>query len=571
MNVPDNILSSIPFKYAESVISGEIVTGPYIKKSVERFYDWIENAEEKGYRLDHSHGMHVILFFEKFLVHTKSEKGGEPFILSPYQQFTLYNIFAWKKQNSKGNWVRVIRTIYEKVARKNGKTATLAGLGLYCQAFDGEHGPEIYVGATKEQQAKILWEQAYQFVYKSQKLRKIGFANTQREIRFKRNLGVFRFLGGDSKTLDGLSPSLAIIDEYHSHKDDSVREVLESAMGAREQPIIYIITTSGFNTASVCKQYEDVCKEILDGLKHDDSTFIMIHEPDQDDNWEDPESWKKANPNLGVSVNMEYLEDEYQKAVNQPSKSRNFKTKHVNKWVDETGSWIPSEIWNKGTRKHIPIEKFKKFGSFMAGDLSTRKDITALAALSEPDEEDYRYLKMWFFCPEETIDSRSKEDRVPYRAWADAGFLIPTPGNTVDYNYFKDKIAENYYTHNVERIELDQWNSSQVAIDLDELGLEVSFFPQAISVINHPTKEFEKLVLEGKILHEGNPVMAWMMGGCVIYQDANENIKVHKGKSNSGNKRVDGPIAAIMALGGSLSIEQTDESKYNNPNEEIIM
>src|SRR5690606_28515710 len=160
------------------------------------------------------------------------------------------------------------------------------------------------------------------------------FKNTQREIRFSRNLGVFRFLGGDSKTLDGLNPSLSIIDEYHAHKDDSVREVLESAMGAREQPLIYIITTAGFNIASACKHYEDVCKEILDGQKEDDGTFIMIHDVDDPENYENEKEWVKSNPNLGESLNWEYLRSEFQKAVNQPSKMPNFKTKHLNMWVD---------------------------------------------------------------------------------------------------------------------------------------------------------------------------------------------------------------------------------------------
>ena len=572
MELTEEIKNSIPFQYAASVRNGEIITGKYIKKAVERFYDWVENAETKGYVLDHSNGMHVILFFEMFLVHTKGIKAGEPFILSPYQQFTFYNIFAWKQKNASGQWVRVIKTIYEKVARKNGKTAGLSGLGLYCQAFDNEQGPEIYVGATKELQAKILWEQAFNFVYKSIKLRRAGFKNTQREIKFQKTMGVFRFLGGDSKTLDGLNPSVAIVDEYHSHKDDGVREVLESAMGARLQPLMYIITTAGFNKASVCKLYEDVCKEILDGIKEDDSTFIMIHEPDDADDWEQPETWMKANPNLGFSVNIEYLKSEYKKAYNQPSKVPNFKTKHCNFWVDGANVWIPAEIWDANKVDEIPVSKFRELGSFAGGDLSTTTDITAYAILSEPDENKIRYLKVFFFCPKDTIDKRSKDDRVPYRYWADAGYLIATPGNTVDYDYYIDKICETYYDYNVKRIELDQWNASQVATKLMEQGCNVSFFSQQIATISSPTKNFEKLLYDGKIKHDGNPILSWMLGGCVIYQDANENIKVHKGQSNAGNKRVDGIIAAIMALGGSMSGEdENNESQYNDEETEVFI
>ena len=582
MKIPTELKKSVPFQYAADVKSGKIVCGQYIKKAVERFYHWIEMADQKGYVLDHGNGMHVIDFFSNFLNHTKGAKGAdlEAFVLSPYQQFTLYNIFAWKQKNAAGDYVRVIRTIYEKVARKNGKTAVLSGLGLYCQSFDGEPGPEIYVGATKEAQAKILWNQAFDFVFASPLLRGVGFTNYQREIKWCRknpetgntNNGTFKYLGGDSKTLDGLSPNLAIIDEYHSHRDDGVREVLESAMGARKQPLIYIITTAGFNSASVCKMYEDVCKEILDGIKEDDSTFVMIHEPDDGDDWEDHTTWKKANPNLGQSINMDYLIAEHQKAVNQPSKVPNFKTKHLNLWVDAAEVWIPSDVWDRNKVDQLPLEKFRSLGSFAALDLSAVKDLTALVYISEPDEFGDRYINPYFFCPEETIDARSAEDRVPYRYWRDAGYLISTPGNTVDYNYIKRLVLSKQHEMNMIRLEFDQWNSTHMITELMDEGVEVSRFDQGIKSMNFPTKEFEVLTYKGQLKHDGNPVLAWMLSGCVMYEDNNGNYKVGKGRSHKGNKRVDGIVAAIMALGGSLSgLDQTNKSAYSDETEEFYI
>ncbi len=562
MKISKQMMQSVPFQYAEDVLKGRIVTGQNVKLAVERFYEMIEG--ENDYLLDNNEGMKVINFFPTFLKHTKGQDAGKPFHLSPYQQFTYYNIFAWKRHNEQGQITRLFRTVYEKVARKNGKTAGLAGLGLYCQGFDNEHGPEIYVGATKEGQAKILWEQAYQFVFKSLQLRKGGYRNMQREIRTGFNLGVFRFLGGDSKSLDGLNPNLSIIDEYHAHATDGVREILESAMGARLNPLTYIITTAGTNISSVCKSYEDVAIDILKGVKKDDSTFIMMHDLDEGDDWEDPANWVKANPNLGVSVSMDYLKTEYTKAKNQPSKAPNFKTKHLNKWVDAPSVWIPNEIWMKNKVDEIPVEKFKAHGGYSAVDLSTTTDITAHIDLSNPDESGNRYLRASFFCPKDTIDVRSKEDRVPYRAWMDAGYLTATPGETVDYDYVEDSVKESYFNLNIIRVELDKWNASQVANNLQESGVEVSFFSQAITVISFPTKQFEKLVYEGKIKHDGNPILQWMLSGCVIYRDANDNIKVHKGQSHQGVKRVDGIVASIMALGGSLEIEDSKESKYNN-------
>lgn len=572
MIITKEIETTVPFLYAKDVSSGKIITGKFIRLAVKRFYSWIKNTKAKGYFLDHANGMHIIDFFEEFLVYTKhpdKTKIGQPFTLSPFQQFTLYNIFAWKHQDSN---LRVINTVYDKRAKKNGKTAEMAGLGLYCMAFDDEPEAEVYIGATKEDQAKLCFNQAVNFINNSKKLAAIGFRTLQNKIIFKRNNSFMRPLGGDSKTQDGINSHLSIIDEYHAHKDDTVKENLESSSISRPQPLIYHITTAGFNLSSVCKLYEDSCKDVLLSLKEEDSTLIMIHDLDEGDDWEDESVWPKANPNLNVSALLDRIRSEYTKAVNQPSKIPNFKTKHLNLWVDAPSIWIPNEIWMKNKVDTIPLEKFQEFGSYRAIDLSTTTDITADIILSEPDEEDIRYIKPFFFCPADTIIRRSKQDRVPYRYWKDQGFLIATPGNTVDYTYLKDNVFDTNHKYNVKRIELDQWNASQVANDLTEEGLDVSFFSQQISIISFPTKQFEKLVYEGKIKHDGNPVLTWMLSGCVIYQDANENIKVHKGQSHAGVKRVDGIVATIMALGGSLSNnEETEESQYNDPDVEVFI
>jgi phage terminase large subunit-like protein len=569
------MLQSIPFQYANDVRAGKIVCGQYIKLAVERFFSWIETAEHDGYILDHKKGMHIINWIPKYCQHTKGPlaKLRLPFELSPYQQFTVYNIFAWINQET---GLRRINFVYEAVARKNGKTTQLAAIGLYCESMDNEEGPEIYVGATKEAQAKTLWEQAYAFVEKSLKLRTLGFKNTQREIRFSYTTGVFRFLGGDSKTLDGLNPSVALIDEYHAHKDDGVREVLESAMGARDNPLVYIITTAGFNIKSACKLAEDSYKDILKGLNKDDHTLIMIHQLDEDDDWENEANWEKANPNMQYNTTLlDFMRREYIKAINQPSKIPNFKTKSLNMWVDGDNVWIPSDIWKKNSIdnteiRKFPLEMFTKFGSYAGLDLSTTTDITAFSILSEPNDEDFRFLKVFLFCPEDTIDKRSKEDKVPYRYWCDKGWLIATPGNVVDYDIVEDYVKHNYKKYNVQRIERDRWNSNSIVNHLVEDGFEVSDFSQTITTFSHPTKQFEKLLYEGKIIHEGSPVMEWMLSGCVTIVDNNENIRISKGKSQANGKRIDGIIASIMALGGSLSPKE-DQGKYSKPTDEIYV
>lgn len=582
MEVTKSMMQSVPFQYAKDVLDGKIVVGKNIELAVEHFYELIEG--DNDYLLDNNDGMKVINFFPTFLKHTKGPDAGKPFHLSPYQQFTYYQIYAFKKYNEQDRLVRLIRTVYEKVARKNGKTAGLAGLGLYAQGCDGVQGPEIYVGATKELQAKILWEQAYGFVFKSHHLRTAGYKNMQREIRTNINgdLGYFRFLGGDSKSQDGLNPNLSIIDEYHAHASDGVREVLESAMGARLNPLTYIITTAGTNIASVCKNYEDVCLDILKGIKKDDSTLIMMHDLDEDDDWENPENWKKANPNLGISVSMDYLQTEFTKAKNQPSKAPNFKTKHLNKWVDAYSTRIPDEIWMQNTDKP-KIENFIKYGCAAGMDLSSRIDLSAYVLVSNPDPNGFIDILPFVFCPKDTIHERSKEDRVPYDYWQNLPLLdyleisdteklkyvylkeqkvlTATPGNQIDYDYISNTILSTFWVHGVKWIDFDRYKSTELVQSLEKKEVVFYEFTQTVSMYSFPTQEFERLAYLGKLRHGGNPLLRWCLSNIMPFINNNEDIRYVK---KEPKKRIDPIQAIIMGLAATLTQEETsNESKYN--------
>ena len=568
-------LNSVPFQYANDVRTGKIIVGKRIKQAVERFYSWVENAEAKGYELDHQKGMLAVNFFPTFLNHTKGKMAGKPFVLAPFQQFTMYNIFGWIKSS---NGYRRINTVYDKRAKKNGKTAEMAGVALLTMSFDCENEAEIYVGATKEEQAKLCWEQAKMFIESplaNPVLKKMGFYTMQKVIGFKKWNAKMRALGGDSKTQDGINCHVGIIDEYHAHKDDTVKENLESSTVQRTQALIYHITTAGSNVQSACKRYEDSVIEVLEGRNEDDHLWVMIHDIDQEDlqtdeSWENKELWVKANPLLGNGLEIDAIEKEFIKALNQPSKIRNFKTKNLNMWVDQQFDWIQTEIWNKNKVDEIPMEKFTKLGSYGGLDLSKTRDLTAFVALSEPDEEENRYIKIWMFMPKDTISLRSKEDRIPYQYWADKGYIIATPGNVVDYNVVEDTIKSEWNNLNIIRMEFDPYNATQITQNLFADGYNVSEFNQGIGTISTPTKEFERLVYKGKIKHDGNPVLAWMLASCDIYTDANLNIKVHKGRSSINGRRVDGIIATIMALGGSMSTpEETNESIYNREGTEF--
>jgi phage terminase large subunit-like protein len=374
-------------------------------------------------------------------------------------------------------------------------------------------------------------------------------------------------LGGDSTTQDGINSHLAIIDEYHAHKDDGVKENLESSSVQRSQPLTWHITTAGTNTSSVCKYYEDSVIEVLEGRNVDNHLWIMIHDLDPGDDWQDEKNWYKANPLLGKGLDIENIRIEFIKAMNQPSKIPNFKTKHLNMWVDGESIWIPTEIWKQNKVEKLPLEKFEKFGSYAGLDLSSIADITAFVILSEPDEEGIQYVKPFLFCPEENVDRRSKNDGVPYRYWIDAGYMIATPGNRVDYNFILTKIKENYQRYNIQRIETDPWNASSLVSNMMDEGINVSELSQIMSRLNHPTKMLEKLIYDGKIKHDGNPAMEWMLAACVPIEDSKGNIMISKKESHKHKKRIDGIAALVNALAGHLSEpEETNESYYNNPN-----
>jgi len=581
--------SSIPFQYAHDVLSGNIVTGNRIKLACERFFKWIDEADEKGFHLNHQYGLSIINFFPTVLNHTKGKLAGEPFHLAAFQQFTMYNVFAWQTENK----VRRINTVYDKRAKKNGKSAEMAGLALYGLSFDMEMEAEIYVGATKEDQAKICWLQAKMFIdspVANPMIKRLGFQTKQKEIWNHETNSVLRPLGGDSKTQDGINSHISIIDEYHAHPTDAVKENLESSSVQRKQPITWHITTAGTNIASVCKNYEDMCIDVLSGIKEDDSLWIMIHDLDDDDDWEDVSNWVKANPLMGQGLNVESLKKEFTKAKNQPSKAPNFKTKHLNKWVDAYSTRIPQEIWMQNTDKP-KIENFIKYGCAAGMDLSSRIDLSAYVLVSNPDPDGFIDVLPFIFCPKDTVRERSKEDRVPYDYWQDVNLLdyievdpenletiysylkqekllTATPGNQIDYDYIEKTILRTFWLHGVKWIDYDRYKSTELVQKCQKQDVVFYEFGQNIGLYSFPTQEFERLVFNGKIRHGGHPILQWCVSNLMPFFNNNEDMRYVK---KEPKKRIDPIQSIIMGLAGVLTQQaENNDSQYNDLEEITI-
>ena len=445
---------------------------------------------------------------------------------------------------------------YIEIARKNGKTALSAGVGLYMLFADGESRPEVYSAATVKDQAKICFSDAVEIV-KATDLKNY-LTPYRNSIVYELKGGTMKPLSSDYGTHDGLNPSCGIIDEFHAHKDSGMFDVIKSAFGARRQPLMFIITTAGFDKSGVCYAYRENVIKVLHGVNEDDSLFGIIYTLDDKSEWDDPKMWIKANPNLGVSLSADYLADQVKDAKNRPEAVRNVMTKNVNLWVDAERTWILDDAWQKciGTTDPADLKGCACWGGL---DLWNVSDITAYVLLFH--ENDRFQLLPFFWTPEEKMLEKIRKENINYDKWVAEGYITVTPGNVIDYDFVKADILRIVADYDLRTSAYDRWNSSQTIIDLQNEGMECNPFGQGYGSMSAPTKEFEKLVLTGKIEHFGNPVLRWMLASTLVKTDPAGNIKPDKEKST---QKIDGIVATIMALGEWMTAQANDE---NNPYE----
>ncbi|WP_368155536.1 terminase large subunit, partial [Alistipes onderdonkii] len=388
--------------YADQVCSGAIPVCEYVRLAVERYYADLDRSLDKGWYFDKKAALRAIHFIEK-LKHTKGEWAGQRFRLEPWQQFALWNIFGWK--NADGT--RRFRYAYIEIARKNGKTALSAGVGLYMLFADGESRPEVYSAATVKDQAKICFSDAVEIV-KATDLKNY-LTPYRNSIVYELKGGTMKPLSSDYGTHDGLNPSCGIIDEFHAHKDSGMFDVIKSAFGARRQPLMFIITTAGFNKSGACYAYRENVIKVLRGINRDDSLFGIIYTLDDKSEWDDPKMWIKSNPNLGVSLSTDYLADQVKDAKNRPEAVRNVMTKNVNLWVDAEWTWILDDAWMRcvGTTDPADMKGCACWGGL---DLSNVSDITAYILLFH--ENDRFQLLPFFWIPEAKMQEKIKKENI---------------------------------------------------------------------------------------------------------------------------------------------------------------
>lgn len=531
-------------KYVEDVLSGRRPAGRYERLAVERHLNDLRKGRKFPYEFHPELGLFVCNFFEE-LEHYKGEKAGTKIILEGWQAFIIYCVYGWIDKKTKlrrFNYADVV------VARKNGKTTMAAGLGLFALVADGESGAEVYSAAVDKEQAKICWGAAKELAKKSPMLSFLLLYKSA--IIDEEGAAFFKPLSKDTKNKDGTSPSFAICDERHEWQNNALFNVIKSGMGARSQPLIFSITTAGFNTALPYFQQQKYLKDILDGLVVQDNQFAIIYEPDKDDDISSEETWKKANPNYGVSVNKKYLMTEYLEARNKGGENMvNFLTKNLNMWCDAPEVWIDASYvaaCDFGTEDSSLLGQ-RCYAGF---DFASHVDIVALV-LYFPYLE-HQPVKCFFWLPEEKV--WQNKDDVDYRRWAEQGYIHLTPGNIIDIDAVVDGVLTVMSDYDVVKLAYDPYKTYHGIIQgLIKAGREevLMEFSQGIGNVSEPTKEVQRLIEGAEVDLMRNPVLSWMFGNVILYKDNNENIRVSKGKSKN---KIDGVAAFIDAVGGYMSL-----------------
>ncbi len=541
MNLTDQIQ-----RYCDGVLSGDAVVGDYHIAAVRRFgrlrdrLDW--DADAAQYAID----------FFGLLKHSKGKWSGDAFQPNDWQRFVLANIFGFRREDGS----RAIRTAYTSVARKNGKSTFAAGVGLLMFVADCEGGSEVYSAATKRDQARITYDEAANMVRSSPSLARI--IRVQRHnLSIESTYSKMEPLSAEADKLDGLNPHCVLVDELHAHRTRRVWDVLATATGAREQPLMFAITTAGWDRSSICWEVDEYSRRVLDGIIEDDTWFSMLCGLDDDDDWHDPNLWVKANPSLDETIAKTYLKKQCKQAEESPGRVQSFRQLHCNQWTESTSRYFDMSKWDDCGQPY-DLSKLEGRPCFAGLDLASTTDITALALVF--DMEDHYFVLPFFWIPAGNAAGRYQKERIPYPSWIESELIEATPGTVTDYDFIRKRINELGQQYHIKEIAIDRWNATQLAVHLGQDGFEVCFFGQGMRSMAAPTKELEALVLSGKIAHGGNAVLRWMAANTSVERDAADNRKPSK---KSSSEKIDGIVATIMALSRLQQDETSATSIYD--------
>ena len=430
---------------------------------------------------------------------------------------------------------------------KTHNSELAAAIALYLLYADNEPSAEVYGAACDRNQASIVFDVARQMVEMSPALlRRSKIQSAGKRIINYRNAGFYQVLSAETGTKHGLNVSGLVFDEIHAQPNRKLYDVLTKGSGdAREQPLFFIITTAGNDKNSICYELHTKALDLMHGRKKDYTFYPVVYGLEEGEDWTDEANWYKANPSLGYTINIERVRDAYRNAIENPAEENVFKQLRLNIWTSASIRWIPEQVYDKG---NLPINLESLHGRMCYGglDLSSTSDITALVLAFPPRSDDEKYILLPFFwLPEDTLELRCRRDHVLYDVWQKQGFIQTTEGNVIHYGFIEKFIEHLGETYNIREIAYDRWNATQMVQNLENMGFTMVPFGQGFKDMSPPSKELFKLLMEGNIVHGGNPVLKWMAGNVVMRQDPAGNIKPDKEKSV---EKIDGIVASIMAL-----------------------
>ncbi len=525
-------------------------------------YPKLKNYKPSQFMLPTSHydkkkADRAVTFIEN-LCHTKGKWAGTPFWLLPWQEQLIRDIFGIVKPD--GN--RQFRTAFVEICKKVGKSELAAAIALYLLYANNEPSAEVYGAAADRQQASIVFDVAKQMVEMSPALMKRSklMGATKRIVNYG-NAGYYQVLSAEVGGKHGFSVSGLVFDEIHTQPNRQLYDVLtKGSSDARQNPLHFIITTAGNDRHSIAYELHTKAVDILEGRRVDPTFYPVVYGLKDDEDWEDEANWYKVNPSLGYTVDVERLRDAYREAKQNPADEITFKWLRCNMWVSSTVAWIPDAIYMRGNES-IDMASLEGRDCYAGLDLSSTGDITALVLIFPPRDEDEKFVLLpYFWIPEETIPKRVKANSVPYDIWEKQGYIMSTEGNVIHYDFIEKFIMDLSEKYHILEIAVDRWNATHVIQNLEDNGLTMVPFGQGFASMSAPTKEFYRLLMEGKIIHGGHPVMRWMAGNVVVDTDPAGNIKVTKAKSK---EKIDGIVAAIMALDRAVRHESEGRSVYD--------
>lgn len=529
-------------KYAKEVVAGNIPANELVILACKRHLNDLKKSKTKAfpYKFDVDLANRYLDFFD-LLKHSKGELAGQPIHLELWQCFRIGSVFGWVHKET---GLRRFFEAYHQVPRKNGKSTEAAGVGVELLTIDGEQGAEVYSAATKKDQARIIFDEAKRMVNASSHIKRhINIYQTNMSMPMSNSK--FEPLSSDANSLDGLNIHGGIIDELHAHKTRDVYDVLVTATGARKQPLIWIVTTAGFNTNGICYEKYEYSVKVLKGVIEDDRFFCYIAQADENDDPFDENTWIKANPNIGVSCSLEDLRTKAKQAKEIPAALTNFMVKHLNMWVNAETAWMNMQKYKEceEANSDFDISQLEGERCFCGVDLSATTDITSVNLEFPLHDGRYAWINHCFL-PEDGILEKERRDKVPYTAWAREGYITLTPGPTIDYEWIQSYIMEMSKKYQIQEIDYDPWNSTQFANNLMNEGFECVEIRQGFKTLSEPIKDVEKLILEKRLITFNNPVLRFAISNAVPSLDPAGNIKLDKSKAS---KRIDPIIAGVTS------------------------